>query len=69
MSLFHQNSSESIHSGLDLFSLWPTQTSVENGDYVEYRPLGSIESSTAIEFFINNKQSEEYIDLSKPKCT
>ena len=64
MSLFHQNSSESIHSGLDLFSLWPTQTSVENGDYVEYRPLGSIESSTAIEFFINNKQSEEYIDLS-----
>lgn len=64
MSLFHQNSSESLHSGLDLFRIWPTQTSVESGDYIEYRPLGNIESSTAIEFFINNKASEEYIDLS-----
>ena len=64
MSLLHQSSSESLHTGLDLFSVWPTQTSIESGMYIEYLPLGSIGSANNIEFFINQKGSDEYIDLA-----
>ena len=64
MSLIHHQSSESIHAGLDLFSVCPTQTSIESGDYIEYLPLGNVEGATNIEFFVNQKNSTEYIDLS-----
>lgn len=64
MSLLHHDSCESIDSGLDLFSIPPTQTSVESGQYVEYQPLTSLNPSGTIEFNINNKNSSEYLDLS-----
>ena len=64
MSLLHQSSAESLQTGLDIFSVWPTQTSIESGMYIEYLPLGSVGGANNIEFFINQKSSEEYIDLS-----
>ena len=64
MSLLHQDSSEIIDSGLDIFSIPPTQTSIETGGYVEYFPLAAINQSTNIEFDISNKNGTEYIDLS-----
>ena len=64
MSLIHQSSSETVHAGLDIFSVPPTQTSIEHGHYVEFLPLASIGSTSSIEFFINQKGASEYLDLS-----
>ena len=64
MSLLHQDSAETIDSGLDIFTIPPTQTSIETGGYVEYFPLAVINQSTNIEFNILNKNGAEYIDLS-----
>ena len=64
MSLIHQSSPESIDTGLDLFTVPPTQTSIENGFYVEYSPLAALNPSSNIEFQINNKAGVEYIDLA-----
>lgn len=38
MALVHPKSCESVHTGLDLFSVPPTQTAVEEGQFVEYHP-------------------------------
>lgn len=64
MSLLHQNSAETIDSGLDIFSIPPTQTSIESGGYVEYFPLAVLDQATSIEFNILNKNGAEYLDLS-----
>lgn len=64
MSLLHQNSAESVDSGLDIFSVPPTQTSIESGGYAEYFPLAVLSQSTNIEFNILNKNGSEYLDLS-----
>ena len=39
MALLHSHSSESVDMGLDLFSIPPTQTAVEEGQFVEYHPF------------------------------
>lgn len=62
MALVHPNSCECLHSGLDLFSVPPTQTAVEEGQFVEIHPLASISQGTPIEFAISGN-SEEYLDL------
>ena len=64
MALLHHDSSESVQTGLDLFSVWPTQTSIENGMYVQYQPLAALEGTSSIEFCINQKASDEYLDLA-----
>ena len=64
MFLLHQNSAETVDSGLDIFSVPPTQTSIESGGYVEYFPLATLDRSTNIEFNILNKSGSEYFDLS-----
>ena len=64
MSLLHHNSCESAQTGLDLFSVWPTQTSIENGMYVQYQPLAALSDTSTIEFCINQKASGEYLDLA-----
>ncbi|XP_025116122.1 uncharacterized protein F54H12.2-like [Pomacea canaliculata] len=63
MALIHPKSCESVHSGLDLFSVPPTQTAVEEGSFVEYYPLSAISSGAPIEFSINGA-TEDYLDLS-----
>ena len=63
MALVHPKSCESVHTGLDLFSVPPTQTAVEEGQFVEYHPLSSLSPAAPIEFAISGATSE-YLDLS-----
>ena len=64
MSLLHQKSGETVDSGLDIFSVPPTQTSIDSGGYVEYFPLAVLNQSTNIEFDISNNNGSEYLDLA-----
>ena len=63
MALLHHHSSESVDSGLDLFTILPTQTSLEHGMYVEFYPLAALSPSNNIDFNINQKGNSEYLDL------
>ena len=63
MSLVHEKSCESVHTGLDLFSLPPTQTSVQDGLWVEYHPLATLAPSAPIEFTVSGATAD-YLDLS-----
>jgi hypothetical protein len=63
MALIHPQSCECIHSGLDLFSVPPTQTAVEEGQFVEVHPLAALAPNAPIEFAISG-QTEEYLDLN-----
>lgn len=62
MSLIHKLSSEALLAELDLFSVPPTQLSVEKSYETAHRPLGSLEKSTSISFDIPTSK-EEYILL------
>ena len=63
MALVHPKSCESVHTGLDLFSLPPTQTAVQDGLWVEYHPLATLAPNAPIEFTISGATGD-YIDLS-----
>jgi len=63
MSFIHQKSCECVKSELDLFSLPPTQTSIESGKWVQYKPISSLTDDSPIEFVIPGN-GEEYTDLS-----
>ena len=62
-SLIHPNSSKSVSSQLDLFSVPPTQTSLEDGFFTKYRPLFVLTSQGSVEFCIA-AESSHYIDLA-----
>ena len=62
-SLIHPSSSESVTSQLDLLSVPPTQTSLEDGLFTEYRPLSMLTSAGPVEFCIA-AESSNYIDLA-----
>ena len=63
MSLVHTKSCESVHTGLDLFALPPTQTAVQDGLWVEYHPLATLAAGAPIEFAVSGATAD-YIDLS-----
>ena len=64
MAFVHEQSCECFKSELDLlFSVPPTQTSVEYGNWIEYHPLTTVSDGTPIEFEIN-ATGEDYIDLA-----
>jgi len=48
---------------LDLFSVPPTQTSMEQGSWVEYHPLTAVRDSGPIEFEISGS-GEDYMDFA-----
>ena len=62
MAFVHEDSCECLMSELDLFSVPPTQTSIENGTWVEYHPLTTVGDGSPIEFDISGT-GEDYIDL------
>ena len=64
MAFIHNKSCECTKAELDLFQLPPTQTSVEAGDWVPYKPVASINDDAPIEFHVPS-HSEEYLDLSQ----
>lgn len=58
---------EAQPSGLNLFTLPPTQTAVENVYYDEHRSTSQLSGTAPIEFTIAANNSLEYIDLRKTR--
>lgn len=63
MSFLHHNSCECVKSELDIFALPSTQTSIENGQWIYYKPISSLSDDGPIEFQIPGS-GDDYIDLS-----
>ncbi|KAL6417001.1 hypothetical protein ACFW04_014712 [Cataglyphis niger] len=63
MSFLHSHSSECLKSELDLFSLPPTQTSIESSQWIHYKPVTLLSDDSPIEFVIPG-HGEEYLDLA-----
>jgi len=63
MAFVHEQSCECTKSELDLFSVPPTQTSMEQGSWIEYHPLTSVTDGSPIEFDIG-ASGEDYIDFA-----
>ena len=64
MSYLHPNSKRCEKSEIDLFSVPPTQLSLEKGRWIDYRPLSTVKGNDSpITFMISG--TDEYLDLSK----
>ena len=65
MAFLHSHSTECMSSELDIFSLPPTQPSIESSSFLHYKPVSSLryEGDTPIEFVVPSG-SEHYIDLA-----
>jgi hypothetical protein len=63
MAFVHEQSCECAKSELDLFSVPPTQTSIESGNWVEYHPLSSVTDGSPIEFEVTGN-GEDYLDFA-----
>lgn len=63
MAFIHEGSCECSKSELDLFSVPPTQTSLENATVVEYHPISSLSDGAPIEFEVSST-GEDYLDLN-----
>lgn len=64
MAFINQHQKITTKTELDLFATPPTQTSVESGKMVCYRPISTISNDSPIEFHIPGT-GDEYIDLSR----
>jgi hypothetical protein len=62
MAFIHEGSCGCSKSELDLFSVPPTQTSIENGVLVEYHPISSLTDGAPIEFDVSSS-GDDYIDF------
>ena len=62
-SFTSENSAECTKEELDLFTVHPTQTSIDSGIYTEYNPISSIADSIPIVFNIKSS-GVEYLDLT-----
>ena len=62
--LVHPSSCPCGKSELELFSVPPTQTAIESSQWVEYRPITTLNDSSPIEFVITGS-GEKYVDLSE----
>ena len=68
MSYVHPFSKRCDKSEVDLFSVPPTQQSLERGRWIDYAPLSNVQNpDSAITFLIAG--TDEYIDLSKTILT
>lgn len=57
-----------VKSELDLFTTKPMQSSIESGQFIEYRPIASItDSNSPLEFLISGDDSYALIDLASTK--
>ena len=62
-TLVHPSSAECTTSQLDLFSVPPSQTSLEDGNFIEYHPVSVLTSTGPTEFTVSSENSN-YIDLA-----
>src|SRR5215470_1100184 len=63
MAFIHPQSCECTKSELDLFSVPPTQTSIESGAWVEYLPVSALSHLLPIEFNVLGA-GQDYVDLA-----
>ena len=63
MAFVHGQSCEGVKSELDLFAVPPTQTSIEEGGWIEHQPLTSLDSGGPIEFILPGT-GDAYLDLA-----
>jgi len=63
MAFFHEQSCECTKSELDLFSVPPTQTSMEQGSWIECHPLTTVADGSPIEFDVG-ASGVDYIDFA-----
>ena len=59
----HSKSGEYAKTELDLFSLPPTQVSLEKGLWIDHQPVSSVSDGGPITFLCPG--TEDYVDLSK----
>jgi hypothetical protein len=58
MAFIHEGSCECAKSELDLFSVPPTQVSVDSGMFVEYHPISSLTDGAPIEFEVSSSRDD-----------
>ena len=63
MAFVHRQSCEGVKSELDLFAVPPTQTSIDDGRWVEHQPLTSLDSEGPSEFMLPGT-GDAYLDLT-----
>jgi hypothetical protein len=63
MSFLHTHSSECLKSELKLFSLPPTQTSIEKSQWIYYKHVTPLADDVSIKFVIPG-HGEDYLDLT-----
>ena len=63
MAFVHPQSCECMKSELDIFTVPPTQTSIESGNWVEYNPIASIADGSPIEFTVSGS-GQDYLDAA-----
>lgn len=63
MSFLHSSSCECLKEELSLFTIPPTQTTIESSQWVNYKPISSLSDDSPIEFVVPGS-GEEYIDLA-----
>ena len=63
MNLVHSKSQECTKSELDLFSVPPTQISLEKGHWVDHQPVSSVADGVVITFL--SPGTEDYVDLAR----
>ncbi len=64
MALLDSNSCECLKSELSLFSVSPTQTSIEEVRYKEYFPISQTSYNAPLEYYITTSD-EQYLDLQQ----
>ncbi|XP_035205678.1 uncharacterized protein F54H12.2-like [Stegodyphus dumicola] len=64
MAFLLKDSPECAKSELDLFSLPPTQTVIEKGQWVEFHPLANVSEGSPVEFNVSGS-GDDYLDLSQ----
>jgi len=62
MAFLHTHSCECLKSELELFTVPPTQATIESSQWIHYKPISSLTDDSPIEFVVPG-QGEEYIDL------
>ena len=63
MAFVHPQSCECMKSELDIFTVPPTQTSIETGNWVEYNLIASIADGSPIEFTVSGS-GQDYLDAA-----
>ena len=63
MAFVHRQSCEGVKSELDIFSVPPTVTSIESGQWMEHQSTASLDSGGPIEFLLP-RSGDAYVDLA-----